>query len=128
MTVSVEQALKQIEEANEWGVVEPKEPAEPKYEEPAPIVVSETDRLKAENINLRLMTSTQRESLLQNELNELERRINEAQAQLLSVGAERQACAERVNNFRDELGLKYGIDFTVNIIRSEDGVVIPRAR
>lgn len=100
----------------------------PAPKEPAVITVSENDRLRAENINLKLMNATQRETLLQNEINAARATLQNATDALAGATEERQRCIAAVNQYRDELSLAYGIDFNESIIRADDGVVIPRPR
>lgn len=78
------------------------------------LIVEEVDRLRAENLNLKLLQIVNRETILQQQLNELQR--------------ERTAHQERMQAMREMLESKYGINLTTHHIRPEDGVVIPRPK
>lgn len=101
--------------SDEAGFIVVDEPLEPQPAPPAPVqFVSEEDRLRAENINLRLMNATQRETLIQHELN--------------AAIAVRNECSAAVQGYREALSQKYNIDFDQYIIQSENGMIIPRPR
>jgi len=77
-----------------------------------PVFVSQTDRLIAENINLKLIAAVSRETLAQMQLNE--------------------ATAERVRRFQDlnmvkgQLEAKYHFSLATHIINEGDGQILPR--
>lgn len=86
----------------------------PEVEETGPegVVVEELDRLKAENLNLRLMGVVNRETILQQQLNEL--------------GKERQELNVKMETMRKEIEAAYGINLQTHHINPDNGVVIPR--
>jgi len=86
-----------------------------------PIVVEEIDRLKAENLNLKMFNLTSRETILQQQIADLQSR------QLPALRSERDALNEKMMELRKGLEEKYGISLQTHQIRAEDGVVIPRA-
>jgi len=77
-----------------------------------PIQVEEVDRLKAENLNLKLLACVNRETILQQQLNEL--------------GKERQAYNEQMQIMQAEIEAKYGINLRTHTIQSDSGMVVPR--
>lgn len=95
----------------EVPVEEKEAPPEPQAP-PAPVVVAEVDRLKAENINLKLLGNINKETILQHQLNDLQR--------------ERQELNAKMAELRREIEVKYGINLTTHHIMPDNGVVVPR--
>jgi len=79
---------------------------------PAQIIVEEADRLRAENLNLKIMAVINRETILQMQLNDL--------------GKERAAFNEQMNEMRSSLEQKYGVNLATHHIQPDTGVVTSR--
>lgn len=93
----------------------PKEEATAKPKKPEkkePIIVSSEDLLRAENANQRKLIAAQQLTILQMQINEAMQRSQEASLE--------------VNALQEELGEKYGVDFSTHDIRPSDGMVIPK--
>ena len=89
------------------------EPAEAAPEAPrAPVQVEEVDRLRAENLNLKLIGCVNRETILQQQLNEL--------------GKERQSLNELMQVMQVEVEQKYNINLRSHHILPDSGMVVPR--
>lgn len=86
---------------------------EPPVAQVKPIIVSELDRLKAENLNLRLLNLVNRESVLQQQLTEIQN--------------ERLLIAQQMGAMRKDMEERYGVNLSTHHIRPGDGLVIPRA-
>jgi hypothetical protein len=87
------------------------EPEETKEAE-GPVVVSEVDRLRAENINLRLLNAVNRETLAQKAAQDAGRARAEANQATLAI--------------RTELEKKYGVNLQTHQIDENTGEVRPR--
>lgn len=110
-----------VEEAVEYVQEAPaKEQPEPEPEPQGPVIVSELDRLKAENLNLKLLNLINRETLLQHQLTDLQSR------QLPDLQRERGAINELMLAMRLDIERRYGISLTTHHIKPDDGQVIPR--
>lgn len=112
MTEAVEQTIEEASEeveipVNPNGATDPAPAPETK-----PIVVDEVDRLKAENLNLKLITLVNRETILQQQMTDIQNQRTKMQQEMYAM--------------RQVLQEKYGINLTTHHIRPEDGVVIPR--
>jgi hypothetical protein len=77
-----------------------------------PIQVEEVDRLKAENLNLKLLACVNRETILQQQLNEL--------------GKERQLYNEHMQAMQATIEEKYGINLRTHHILPDSGMVVSR--
>jgi hypothetical protein len=77
-----------------------------------PIHVSEVDRLRAENINLRLLNAVNKETI--------------AQQAAQQAGQARMAANQATLDVRTELEQKYGIDLQTHLIDETTGEVRPR--
>lgn len=84
------------------------EPAPP----PGPVIVAEVDRLKAENLNLKLLNTVNKETILQHQLNDLQR--------------ERQDLNRQMAEMRHAMEVQYGINLTTHHIQPGSGLVVPR--
>lgn len=85
-----------------------------------PVVVSEVDRLKAENLNLKLLNLINKETILQQQIADLQNR------QLPELQRERQAMNEQMAMMRVDIEQRYKINLTTHHIKPDDGTVIPR--
>lgn len=85
----------------------------------APGVVSEIDRLRAENINLRLLNAVKDENLAQQALNNAQRALQEAAKRRAEVTTALEA-------LRNELAARYNINFATHQVREHDGQIVPR--
>ena len=86
----------------------------PTEKEEASIVVSELDRVKAENLHLRLLIAAYK--------------VKDAQTQYLSYQEEQSELQAAIVQSRAELQEKYGIDLEIHEIRSDTGLVVPRGQ
>jgi hypothetical protein len=96
-------------------------PSSPIELKPAePVVVDEVDRLRAENLNLQLINLVNRETILQQQVADMQNR------QLPELHRERQVINDKMTAMRVDLEQKYGINLNTHHIRPDDGLVIPR--
>jgi len=109
-----EAETKEAPEATEVEETEAEEkPSEPEAKKAeGPIALDETDRLKAENVNLRLLNAVNRETLAQHALQE--------------AGRQRQEANQKVMVMRAEIEKKYEIDLRTHQIDETTGAVTPR--
>lgn len=84
-----------------------------------PVVVLEVDRLKAENLNLKLLNSMNQEAIVQGRIKDLQGQLNEINGQRAELTAQMQA-------MRVDVEAKYGINLATHVIQPESGVVTPR--
>lgn len=88
-------------------------------ESPKPLKVEETDRVKMENLMLKVITATNQETIAQ-------QKIQMAQIEVGEAARLRKEYAQKLEDFKKELEKKYNVDLTKNQIREEDGLVVPR--
>lgn len=84
-----------------------------------PLMLETADRLKTENLNLKLVNSTNRETILQHQITELHR-------QMQDVRQERATYTEQAVALRAELEKKYGFSFSTHQLDLESGIIRPR--
>lgn len=81
--------------------------------EKGPIFISREDRLEAENLHLRAIMLAQKEAMAQMQVLNIQKERLEAQAALMKLQA--------------QISKKYMVNLATHEIRSEDGLVVPRA-
>jgi hypothetical protein len=84
------------------------------------VIVEEVDRLRAENVHLKLMTLVHRETVLTQQMADIENRL------LPDIQREREGLNAKMAEIRTAIEQKYGISLQTHIIRPGDGMVIQR--
>jgi hypothetical protein len=112
VTEPTSEVAEETEETVPEAAAEAVPEAAPVEVQAVPTVVSETDLLRAENVNLRLIVAANRETLAQQALNEAVK--------------ERLARANDMQAFRSFLEGKYSINLTTHQINERTGAIVPR--
>ena len=86
---------------------------------PAPTIVSENDRLKAEVLSLKHLNAVNRETILQQQMVQLQQQMKEAQR-------EKQDYTDQLTAMRKELEARYHISLVTHTIMP-NGLVVPRS-
>lgn len=93
---------------------------EPVPQEPGPLYIDEVDRLRAENLNLKVARAVDQETILRQQIADMQAN------KLPQLQRSREELTQQMGHMRRELELKYGINLTTHTIRHDDGLVMPR--
>lgn len=101
------------------GEPAPEEELAPGTLPPAPIAVEKADKLEAEVLSLKLMNAVNRETILQQQMVQLQQQMREVQR-------EKQGYTEAMTAMRHHLESKYNINLNTHMIMP-NGLVVARA-
>lgn len=109
-----------LPEAPKYDAAEPLPKPQEEPKEPGPLYIDEVDRLKAENLNLKVARAVDQETILRQQIADMQTN------KLPQLQRNREELTQQMGQMRRELELKYNINLSTHTIRHDDGLVMPR--